>query len=107
MDGSESPSKDFWPRIRQIVDVDHNSLHVISSLMDGDFDNVTNERVYVGPKCNKPKPTFNPMIDVEKGKMLLVRLGNEDEGEMIWMAKATSNIFEDDESKNVHVKVDW
>ena len=107
MDASESPSKDFWPRTRQIVDVDHNSLHVISSLMDGDFDNVTNEPVYVGPKCNKPKPTFNPMIDVEKGKMLLVRSGNEDEGEMIWMAKATSNIFEDDESKNLHVKVDW
>jgi len=41
--------------------------------MDGDFDNVIDERVYVGPKCNKPKPTFNIMIDVDKGKMLLVR----------------------------------
>ena len=41
--------------------------------MDGDFDNVTDEPVYVGPKCNKPKPTFHPRIDVEKGKMLLVR----------------------------------
>ena len=73
MDASESPSKDFCPRIRQIVDVNHNSLHVISSLMDGDFDNVTDELAYLGPKCNKPKPTFNPMIDVEKGNMLLVR----------------------------------
>ena len=41
--------------------------------MDGDFENVTNELVYVGPKCNKLKPIFNPMIEVEKGKMLLVR----------------------------------
>ena len=48
--------------------------------MDVDFDNVTGEPIYVGPKSNKPKPTLNPMIDVEKGKMLLVRLGNEDEG---------------------------
>ena len=46
--------------------------------MDGDFDNAIDEPVYVGPKCNKPNPTFNPMIDVEKGKMLLVRLGNDD-----------------------------
>jgi hypothetical protein len=106
VDGSELASKDFWLRTRKIVDVDCNALHVISSLMDGDFDHVTNELVYVGPKCNKPKPTFNP-IDVKKGKMLLVRSGNEDEGEMIWMEKATSNILEDDESKNLHVKVDW
>ena len=45
--------------------------------MDVDFDNVTDEPIYVGPKCNKPKPTFDPRIDVEKGKMFLVRLGNE------------------------------
>ena len=32
------------------------------SIMDGDFDNVTDELVYVGPKCNKLKPRFNPMI---------------------------------------------
>ena len=61
--------------------------------MDGDFDNVTDELVYVGPKCNKPKATFDPKIDVEKGKMLLVRSRNEDEGEMIWMEKTTSDIF--------------
>ena len=41
--------------------------------MDGDFDNVTDEPVYVGPKCNKINPRFNPMIEVEKEKMLLVR----------------------------------
>ena len=41
--------------------------------MDGDFDNVTDELVYVGPKCNKLNPRFNPMIEVEKGNMLLVR----------------------------------
>ena len=41
------------------------------------------EPIYVGPKCNRPKPTFNPMIDVEKGNMLLVRSGNEDAREMI------------------------
>ena len=75
--------------------------------MDGDFDNAIDEPIYVGPKCNKPKPTFNPMIDVEKGKMLLVRSGNEDAGEMIWMAKSISNIFRDNESENLHVKVDW
>jgi hypothetical protein len=55
--------------------------------MNGDLDNVTNERVYVGPKCYKPKITFNPMIGVYKRKMFLVRSGNEDEGELIWMEK--------------------
>ena len=39
--------------------------------------------------------------------MLLVRSGNEDEVEMIWMAKATSNIFQDDDSETLHVKIDW
>ena len=34
--------------------------------MDGYFDNVTGELVYVGLKCNKLKPRFNPMIEVEK-----------------------------------------
>ena len=57
--------------------------------MDGDFDNMTDEPVYVGPKWKRPKPTFNPMIDVEKEKMLVVRLENEDEGEMIYMEKST------------------
>jgi hypothetical protein len=47
------------------------------------------------------------MIDVKKGKMLLVRSGNEDEGEIIWMAKATLDIFQDDQSETLHVKVDW
>ena len=70
--------------------------------MDGDFDNVTDELVYVRPKCNKLKPRFNPLIEVEKGKMLLVILGNEDEGVMIWMAKATSDIFQDDDSKTLN-----
>ena len=41
--------------------------------MDGYFDNVTDELVYAGPKYNKLKPRFNPMIEVEKGNMLLVR----------------------------------
>ena len=45
--------------------LDH-ALHAISSIMDGDFDNVIDEPVYVGHKCNKPKPTFDPRIDVEK-----------------------------------------
>ena len=39
--------------------------------------------------------------------MLLVRSKNEDEGEMIWMAKATSDIFQDDDSEILHVKIDW
>jgi hypothetical protein len=39
--------------------------------------------------------------------MLLVRSGNEDEGEMIWMEKSTSDIFQDDQSETLHVKVDW
>ena len=75
--------------------------------MDGYFDNATDELVYVGSKCNKPKPTFNPMIDVEKRNIFLVRLGNKDEGEMIWMANSTSNIFKDSENDTLHVKVDW
>jgi hypothetical protein len=104
---SDSSYKDFWPKTRQIVNSNRNALYVISSIMDQDFDNVTDEPVYVGPKYNKPKPTFNPMIDVKKGKMLLVRTGNEDEGEMIWMEKATSDIFQDDQSETLHVKVDW
>ena len=107
MDGSGSSFEDLWPKTRHIVNADRNALNVISSIMDEDFDNVTGEPIYVGPKSNKPKPTFNPMIDVEKGKMSLVRLGNEDEGEMIWMEKATSNIFQDDDSKTLHVKIDW
>ena len=41
--------------------------------MDGDFENVTNELVYAGPKCNKLRPRFNPIIEFEKGKMFLVR----------------------------------
>jgi len=75
--------------------------------MDGDFDNVTDELVYVGPTCNKLRPRFNPMIEVEKWKMFLVRSWNEDEGEMIWMAKSTSYIFQNDESETLHVNVDW
>ena len=73
----------------------------------GDFDNVTDELVYVGPKYNKPNPTIDPRIDVEKGKVLLVRSRNEDEGEMIWMEKSTSDIFEGDDNKALHVKIDW
>ena len=80
---SDSSSEDFWPKTRKIVNANRNALYAISSIMDEDFDNVTHKPLYVGPKCNKPKPTFNPMIDVKKGKMLLVRSGNEDEGEMI------------------------
>ena len=72
IDGSDSSFEDFWPKTRHVVDVDRNALHVISSIMDEDFDNAIDEPVYVGPKCNKPKPTFNPNIDVEKGNMLLV-----------------------------------
>jgi len=66
LDKSDSSSNDFWPKTRQNVNVDGNALHAISSIMDGDCDNVTNELIYVGPKCNKPKPTFDPRIDVEK-----------------------------------------
>ena len=75
--------------------------------MDGYFDNATDELVYVGPKCNKPNPTFDPRTDVEKRKLFLVRSGNEDEGERIWMEKSTSNIFQDDDSETLHVKIDW
>ena len=107
VDGSGSSSEDFWSKTRHIVNADCNALNVISSIMDGDFDNVTSELVFVGPKSNKTNPIFNSMIGIEKGNMLLVRSGNEDEGEMIWMAKATSDIFEDDESVTLHVKVDW
>ena len=39
--------------------------------------------------------------------MLLVRSGNENEGEMIWMAKATSDIFQDDDNETLHVNIDW
>jgi hypothetical protein len=66
VEGIDSSSKDFWPKTRQIFNANRNALYVISNIMDGDFDNVTDESVYVGPKCNKPNPTFNPMIDVEK-----------------------------------------
>ena len=75
--------------------------------MGGEFDNVTGELVYVGPRCNKLKPRFNPMIEFEKGNMLLVRSWANDEGEMIWMTKTTSYMFQNDESETLHVKVDW
>ena len=74
--------------------------------MDGDFDNVTDELVYVGPKCNKLKPRFNPKIEVEKEKMLLFRSWTEDEGEMIWMANTTSYIFQNDESETLYVNLE-
>ena len=74
--------------------------------MDGDFDNVTDELVYVGPKCNKLKPRFNPMIEVEKGNTLLIRSLAEDEGEMTWMEKTTTYIFLNDDNETLHVKVD-
>ena len=40
-------------------------------------------------------------------KDVLVRSWTEDEGEMIWMAKTTSYIFQNDENGTLHVKVDW
>ena len=106
LDESDSSSDDFWPKMRKNVDNDGNALHAISSIMDGDFDNVTDDSVYVGPKCNKPNPTFDPRIDVEKGKMVLVRLGNKDEGEMTWMEKTISDIFQDDDNDTLHIKID-
>ena len=39
--------------------------------------------------------------------MFLVKSGNQDEGEMIWMEKATSDIFQDDDYETLHVKIDW
>ena len=66
LDENDSSSAEFWPKTRKNVNVNGNVLHAISSIMDGDFDNVTDESVYVGPKCKKPKPTFDPRIDVEK-----------------------------------------
>ena len=66
MDESDSSSDDFSPKTRKNVNVDGNALYAISSIMDVDFNNVIDEPVYVGPKCNKPKPTFDPRIDVEK-----------------------------------------
>ena len=62
LDETNSSTNDFCPKTRKNVNVDGNTLHAISSIMDGDFDNVTNEPIYVGLKCNKPKPTFNPRI---------------------------------------------
>jgi hypothetical protein len=50
VEGSDSSYKDFWPKTRQFVNANHNALYVISSIMDGDFDNVTDEPIYVGPK---------------------------------------------------------
>ena len=64
MDESDSSLDDFWPNTRKNVNIDGNALHAISSIMDEDFDNVTNEAIYIGPKCNKQKPTFDPRIDV-------------------------------------------
>ena len=64
MDGSESSSKDFWPKTRKIVNDDYNTVHEITSPMDGDFYKGIDELVYVGPKCNKTNPTFNPIINV-------------------------------------------
>ena len=66
LDETDSSSNDFCPKTRQNVNVDGNTLHAISSIMDGDFYNVTDEPIYFGLKCNKPKPTFDPRIDVEK-----------------------------------------
>jgi len=76
IDGIDSSFEHFWPKTRHIVDVERNALHVISSIMDGYFDNVTDEPVYVLPKCNKPIKTFNTMIYIEKGNVFLVRSGN-------------------------------
>lgn len=43
-----------------------NALYAMACIMDDDFDSVTGEPVNVGPKCNKPKTSFNPMNDVGK-----------------------------------------
>ena len=53
LDESDYSFDDFWPKTRKNVNVDGNVLHAISSVMDGDLDSVTDELVYVGPKCNK------------------------------------------------------
>ena len=50
LDESDSSSDDFLPKTRKNVNVDRNALHAISSIMDGDFDNVIDESVYVGPR---------------------------------------------------------
>ena len=66
LDERDSSSDDFFPKTRKNVNTYGNTLHAISSIIDGDFDNVIDELIYVGLKCNKPKPTFDPRIDVEK-----------------------------------------
>ena len=50
LDESDSSSDDFFPETRKSVNIDDNALHAISSIMDGDFDNVTDEPIYVGLK---------------------------------------------------------
>jgi hypothetical protein len=49
-EGIDSSSKYFWPKTKKILNANRNGLHVISSIMDGDFDNVKYGPVYVGPK---------------------------------------------------------
>ena len=57
-----------------IFNIGHNALTACNiSIMDGDFDKVTDELVYVGPKSNKVKCRFSLKIEAEKGNMLLVR----------------------------------
>ena len=52
---SDSSSKDFWPKTRQIVNANRNALYVISSIMDEDFDNVTDEPVYCWTQVQQDK----------------------------------------------------
>ena len=65
MDRSDSSSKNFQPKTRKLMYYEHNLVHDLSSIMDGDFDNVVDVLVYIGPKCNKSKPKLSPMIDVD------------------------------------------
>ena len=47
------------------------------------------------------------ILELRMRRKDVVRSRNEDEGEMIWMEKSTSYIFQDDDSETLHVKIDW
>jgi hypothetical protein len=66
--------------------------------MDEDFENMTSELVYVGPKRNSPNQPFNPINDVEKVNMFLVKSRNKDDGKTLWMPRTSSYIFQDIET---------
>lgn len=67
IDGIGPSSRELWLETSQSPDAFCNVLHVISIVMEEDFEDVTGELIYIEPMSNTTKPMFNP-IDCSEWK---------------------------------------